>query len=123
MARPSKLTPEQWTQLVEYYNAGHTMKECGDIWGVSMRTVSVHFKRNGIKARPRFVPSRKAKQDNMPDWHYLKATLPPQEDEKSQPEGEEPPTVQEVRPPVKRKIISLAGNGGEGRMLYEKEIA
>jgi hypothetical protein len=98
------LTDKQWANLIDFYDKNHSMIECAKIWKVTHATISLKFKRMGKKARPRFVPCRPSKQDNLPDYHYMKNGDPSQLTVEEDPA---PQDVQEVRPSRKRKIVSL----------------
>lgn len=100
------LTDDQWAQLIKFYDQGHTMSECRNIWGVSQGTISLKFKRLGKKARPKLVPCRPIKEAPLP-------------------EKEEGPSseVQELRPIGKRKIIPLSSESKEINMKYEEDVS
>jgi hypothetical protein len=106
--RPSKLSDEDWDLLIDYYNAPHTMEECGVVFGITATTISRAFKKWGIKARPRLVPATpeaKARRD---------AVIYQTKEERESLESEPAPPG----PPPKRRIIKFSGDESS---LYERE--
>jgi hypothetical protein len=57
------LTDDQWEELVEFYQDGHTYKECGVRYGVSAATVQRHFAKH--PEIPRRKPFSKAKEKRL----------------------------------------------------------
>jgi hypothetical protein len=108
----SKLTEEQWAKVIAYYTGGHTLQECEALSGASRWTISYQLKKRGVRVRDRLEPSRPEKAARVRSPQVKAKYVTPQEE--ITPEGC-------VAPP-KRRIISLSGNGGKGKMLYEKEV-
>lgn len=114
------MTNEKWKLLIKYYDEGHTMEECGKIWGVNAAVISRYFKKIGKKARQALVPSREEKYARTFDKRLVELAKKQNASDPAPVEQCTPPPAGE---PPKRRIISLKGNGGEGKMLYEKEIS
>lgn len=117
----AKLTEEQWQQLIDYYDDNHSMKECAVMFGVALSTISFKFNNIGKKARPRFQPRDEEHLEKMPA--HLQEMWKEKEEAFREKSTEDPGKVSEKpSSSPKRKIISLAGNGGEGRLLYERKV-
>ena len=108
----SSLTKEEWLNLIEFYNEGHTMLECAAIYGVSNASVSRYFKKNGVSAREAFVPSRKEKVSRMKGGQ--EQTVP----EEWLEEYSSSRVKSGGKPPI-RKIIK---RNEDDVTLYEKDI-
>jgi hypothetical protein len=125
IGRPSRLTPEQWNDLVEYYQAGHTLTECGKIWGLSQGYIGIKLKKMNIKIRGRFEPSRPEKWDRAPphtqaeNVHVVKPVV-------VETPASEGTSINEVKQPrrvsSRRKIIAITDSDKKAQMLYEKEF-
>ncbi len=110
----AELTAEEWLDLIEFYNEGHTMLECAAIYGVSNATISRYFKKNGIPPRRAFAPSRREKvakminnEDSLIPEEWLKEF------------NKTPKRSLRSPPPPVRKIIKLSEDESTH---YEKEI-
>jgi len=114
----SKLTEEQWAKVCAYYQEGHTLIECETMTGVTRQSISRQLKLRGVQVRAQWEPSRPEKAARVRSPSVKAKYVTPQEPLGSQEEI----TPEGCITPPKRKIISLAGNGGEGRMLYEKNV-
>lgn len=124
MARESRLSPEQWQDLINYYNEGHTLTECGRIWGLSHGYISERFNKMKVKKRARFEPSRPEKFEKAPPhtkakFEHLATAVKEKE--------RDPEALYVFVPPVRpdraprRKIVTLNDSDKKAVNLYEKE--
>jgi DNA invertase Pin-like site-specific DNA recombinase len=84
----ASLTDDQWEELVQFYQEGHTYKECGVRFGISKTTVSRHFTKH--PEIPRRKPLTKVKEKRLDNLGRVR--------------------VEEITPPgpaKPRKIVSL----------------
>lgn len=117
----SKLSEDQWRDLIEYYQAGHTLAECGRIWGLTGEYIGNVLKKRGVPRRGRFEPSRPEKVEFAPPHAQV---LFKQTEATPAPEGtsHSVQVTHHGRASSRRKIIAIHDSDKKAEMLYEKEV-
>lgn len=119
--KKSKLNQEQWNDVIAYYQAGHTLAECGRIWGFSGPYIGQVFQKMGVPRRKDFEPARPETAALAPSHTAALFGLTNMEAQPASASSEVSSEASPGRVSSRRRIIAVSDSDKKAEMLYEKD--